>query len=77
MNRVERANRTILNEFSADNELSALNKMAKLLESTNKNIDASLSLDQEKSPLSRLRREILSVIEGMSKANAEFQEQAG
>ena len=28
--RVEGANRTILNEFSADNELSALNKMAKL-----------------------------------------------
>ena len=49
--------------------------MAKLLDSTNKNIDGSLSLDQETSPLSRLRREILTVIEGMSKANADFQEQ--
>ncbi len=34
-----------------------------------------LSLDQEDSPLCRLRREIVSVIEGMSKANTEFQEQ--
>ena len=73
--RVEKAHRTILSEFSADNEQSALNKMAKLLDSTNKNIDASLSLDQEDSPLCRLRREIVSVVEGMSKANKEFQEQ--
>jgi hypothetical protein len=73
--RVEKAHRTILSEFSADNEQSALNKMAKLLDSTNKNIDSSLSLDQEDSPLCRLRREIVSVIEGMSKANTEFQEQ--
>jgi hypothetical protein len=73
--RVEKAHRTILSEFSADNEQSALNKMAKLLDSTNKNIDSSLSLDQEDSPLCRLRREIVSVIDGMSKANAEFQEQ--
>jgi hypothetical protein len=72
--RVERANRTILNEFSADNELSALNKLAKLLDSTNKNISDSLSLDEEASPLSRLRREFLAGIEGINKANAEFQE---
>ncbi len=75
VNRVERANRMILNEFSSDNESSALNKMAHLLESTNKNIDARLSLDSDESPLSRLRREMLAVIEGISKTNSQFHEQ--
>lgn len=75
VNRVEKANCTILEEFSTENEHSALNKMASLLELTNKNIGDSLSLDKENSPLSRLRREILDVTEGMSKANNAFQEQ--
>lgn len=75
VNRVERANRMILNEFSSDNESSALNKMAHLLESTNKNIDARLSLDSDESSLSRLRREMLGVIEGINKTNSEFHEQ--
>lgn len=70
---VERANKTILLEFSADNEQSALRKLSKLLESTNTNIDTRLSLDDEKSPLSRLRGELLKVINDLTETNTRFQ----
>jgi hypothetical protein len=70
---VEHANKTILLEFSADNEQSALRKLSRLLESTNSSIDTRLSLDDEKSPLSRLRGELLKVIQDLSEANNRFQ----
>ncbi len=47
--------------------------MTKLLETTNKSVQASLTLDDEKSPLSRLRRELINVLEEQKSANSGFQ----
>jgi hypothetical protein len=70
---VERAQKSIADQFSNDNENSALRKMSKLLESTNAAVKASLTLDDDKSPLSRLRNELLKVLNGQTDANRTFQ----
>ena len=44
-----------------------LRRMTRLLETTNKSVQASLTLDDEKSPLSRLRRELIDVLEEQKK----------
>lgn len=70
---VERAQKSIADQFSNDNENSALRKMSKLLESTNAAVKASLTLDDDKSPLSRLRNELLKVLNGQTEINRTFQ----
>jgi hypothetical protein len=47
--------------------------MSKLLEATNASIKASLTLDDDKSPLSRLRRELVNVLSAQNEANQNFQ----
>jgi hypothetical protein len=64
---------SVRNEFSLDNEDSALCRMSRLLESTSAKVDASLTLDDENSPLYRLRRELRHVLEGFAKSNSQFQ----
>src|SRR3712207_9304512 len=60
VSRVEKAQREISSEFSADNEQSALCRLTRLLEDTKSTISDSLTLDNEQSPLARLSRELRS-----------------
>ncbi|MDB2686893.1 hypothetical protein N9Y42_06745, partial [Mariniblastus sp.] len=60
-------------EFAPDNDASILSKIGRLLESTNESIRKSLTLDNEDSSLSRLKRELVSAVGEMEKKNTEFQ----
>lgn len=50
-----------------------MSKIGRLLESTNESIRGSLTLDDETSPLSRLKRELIGAVGEMEKKNTEFQ----
>ena len=69
------ANGKILDEFSADNADSALVRMMALLKSTNDTIGGCLSLDDDGSPLSRLRREMLGIVNELKRGNEGFHEE--
>ncbi len=69
------ANQKILDEFSSDNANSALVRMTTLLETTNQAVSACLTLDDDGSPLSRLRREFLNVVNEVKRGNEEFQKE--
>jgi hypothetical protein len=60
-------------EFSLDKEDSALSRLVKKVEDAQGLIGKSLTLDDENSPLSRLKRELQSTIDGLTKSNADFQ----
>ncbi|MFN0018725.1 MAG: hypothetical protein ACKVP0_10735 [Pirellulaceae bacterium] len=60
-------------EFSFDSEDSAISRMSKTVASTNDAISKHLTLDDENSALSRLKRELLSVIETQRTQSQEFQ----
>ncbi|HNY42669.1 MAG TPA: hypothetical protein PKJ41_19865, partial [Bryobacteraceae bacterium] len=61
-------------EFSLDKEDSALSRLVKKVEDAQGLIGRSLTLDDENSPLSRLKRELQSTIDGLTKSNADFQQ---
>lgn len=63
------------NEFSLDNECGALSRLVGLMNTANTTIRDSLTLDNEKSPLFRLRRELTEVIQKMQESSTAFQEQ--
>jgi hypothetical protein len=71
----QQANRKILDEFSVDNADSALVRMMVLLKSTSDTIGQCLSLDEDGSPLSRLRREMLGVVQELKRGNESFHEE--
>jgi gas vesicle protein len=71
--KVEAAQKRIADQFSADNDLSALNRISRLLQNTSEEIGNNLSLDDDRSALSRLRKELLGTIEGIVRRNHEFQ----
>jgi len=63
----------LVEEFSLDNEDGALSRLSSLLQQTNEAVETSLTLDDEASPLARLRREILDVLAHHKDANVHFQ----
>ncbi len=63
----------LANEFSLDKPDSALCRLVKTVEDANGLIGRSLTLDDENSPLSRLKRELQSTINGLVRENAVFQ----
>ncbi|MCL4851247.1 MAG: hypothetical protein KJZ78_07660 [Bryobacteraceae bacterium] len=65
----------LANEFSLDKPDSALCRLVKTVEDANGLIGRSLTLDDETSPLSRLKRELQSTINGLVRENAEFQKE--
>ena len=69
---VEQSRRAIVAEFAPDNEDSILWKIGKLLTSTNESIRDSLTLDDDESPLSRLKRELVGAVDELNKRNDEF-----
>ena len=64
---------SVMSEFSLDRDDSALSRLVGRVESAHRQLSNQFSLDSEGSALARLRRELLGVIEGQQKANAEFQ----
>jgi hypothetical protein len=74
----------VLSQFKLDRPDSALNKLLKQLAGENgklsvaidaacKAVHTSLTLDDQKSPLFLLRRELRDVLDGLAKSNADFQ----
>lgn len=66
---------TVVAEFSLDREDSALSRLVRRVEQAQKQISSEFSLDADNSALARMRRELLTVIEKLQQANAQFQEQ--
>ena len=62
-------------EFSLDKPDSALSRLVGKVEDAQGLIGRSLSLDDERSPLSRLKRELQSTIDILVKNNADFQKE--
>ena len=62
-------------EFSLDKPDSALSRLVGKVEDAQGLIGRSLSLDDERSPLSRLKRELQSTIDVLVKNNADFQKE--
>jgi hypothetical protein len=69
------AQRTITDQFSLDNEESALSRLKRTLEETNASIHGHLSLDQKDSALSRLKSELLTILKEHWETNQKFQEE--
>jgi hypothetical protein len=63
----------VAHEFSLDHEGSALQRLSALLTKTSEAVETSLTLDDEASPLARLKREVLDVLEQHKAANVNFQ----
>jgi hypothetical protein len=65
--------KAITKEFSLDHEGSALNRLSAALDKTCRAVQTSLTLDDTASPLSRLRLELRSVLDGLTVSNTQFQ----
>jgi hypothetical protein len=71
--RVEKAQRTILDQFSLDFEGSAIRRLSSALDDTRATVQKSLTLDDKSSPLSRLRQELMSAVAAFTDSNTQFQ----
>jgi hypothetical protein len=60
-------------EFSLDHEDSALSRLSSAIDAACKAVQTSLTLDDQASPLFRLRREMRDVLDGIAASNAQFQ----
>lgn len=65
----------LADEFSLDKPDSALCRLVKKVEDAQGLIGKSLTLDDENSPLSRLKRELQSTIDGLTTSNEKFQKE--
>jgi hypothetical protein len=64
---------TLIGEFSLDKADSALSRLVTKVENAQKLIGTSLTLDDESSPLSRLKRELKATIDDVARGNISFQ----
>jgi hypothetical protein len=71
--RVEKAQRSILDQFSLDCEGSAIRRLAATLDDTRVTMKKSLTLDDPASPLSLLRKELMDAVGMFADSNARFQ----
>ncbi len=65
----------LINQFSFDDEQSALSRMSRTVATTNEAISKHLTLDDKDSALSRLRRELMEVLGKHGEAYQKFQEE--
>ncbi|HEX3770490.1 MAG TPA: hypothetical protein VHV30_06495 [Polyangiaceae bacterium] len=65
----------MVSEFSLDGEGSAMSRLAKMLAATSDQIGKNLTLDDDRSALSRLKRELEGLIGRLMRDNVEFQGQ--
>jgi hypothetical protein len=63
----------VVREFSLDKPDSVMSRLSTLLTRTQDEIGRNLSLDDERSALARLRRELVAMVEEMAKRNSAFQ----
>jgi hypothetical protein len=73
LERIERSNGTIAEQFSIENEHSVPNKLYHLLNNAMSQIFANLTLDNEHSALSRINKELQDFITATVRSNQEFQ----
>jgi hypothetical protein len=71
--RVEKAQRSVLEQFSLDTEGSAIRRLSATLEDTRATVKKSLTLDEPGSPLSLLRKELMDAVGVFADSNARFQ----
>jgi hypothetical protein len=71
--RIEKAQRTVLEQFSLDCEGSAICRLAATLDDTRATVKKSLTLDDPSSPLSLLRKELMDAVGAFTDANGRFQ----
>jgi hypothetical protein len=71
--RVERAQRSILDQFSLDCEGSAIRRLSSALDDTRATVEKSLTLNDKTSPLSRIREELMGAVTTLADSNARFQ----
>lgn len=72
-NALEAQREALLEQFSLDHEGSALQRLSAMLAETSEAVESSLTLDDDASPLARLKRELLDVLTQHKQANAGFQ----
>jgi hypothetical protein len=65
----------LMRQFSADQEGSALNRLLENVTRSTRLITAEFSLDEEKSALARLKRELLHLLHEHREQNTKFQEE--
>jgi hypothetical protein len=68
--RVEKAQRSILDQFSLDCEGSAIRRLSSALDDTRATVEKSLTLNDKTSPLSRIREELMGAVSTLSESNA-------
>ncbi|MGD0679176.1 MAG: hypothetical protein ABSC94_27575 [Polyangiaceae bacterium] len=71
--RVEKAQRSVLDQFSLDCEGSAMRRLASTLDDTRSTVQRSLTLDDKASPLSLLRDELMAAVGAFAESNCQFQ----
>jgi len=71
--RVEKAQRSILDQFSLDCEGSAIRRLSSALDETRATVERSLTLNDKSSPLSRIREELMAAVTASNESNARFQ----
>jgi len=71
--RVEKAQRSILDEFSLDREGSAIRRLSATLDDTRATVEKSLTLNDKTSPLSRIREELMGAVTAFAESNSRFQ----
>lgn len=65
----------VVKQFSFDDPNSSISRFNQILEKTQRAINDNLTLDREGSPLSRLKKEVTTILSAQVEANAEFQEE--
>ena len=71
--RVEKVQRSILEQFSLDCDGSAIRRLSSTLDETRTTVKNSLTLDDPASPLSLLRLELMGAVTAFTESNARFQ----
>jgi hypothetical protein len=71
--RVEKAQRSVLDQLSLDCEGSAVRRLSLALDDTCATVRRSLTLDDKGSPLSLLRQELIGAVASFTESNAQFQ----
>ena len=71
--RVEKAQRSILEQFSLDCDGSAMRRLSSSIDDTRATVERSLTLNDKASPLSRIREELMGAVSALSDSNTRFQ----
>lgn len=65
----------VVQQFSFNDENSSISRFARILQNTQNAINENLSLDKDNSPLSRLKKEMMTILGAQAETNSTFQEE--